>query len=154
MQELIAQYLEEIEQFNTVSAEELEQFRIKFLSKKGLIPSLFEDFKNVAPEKRREAGQALNELKNKAQEKVNLLKEQIESGAVEAKSDTDLSLPVDFLQLGSRHPLSIVRNEMVQIFSRISLLAEGRDGDDCTLHCFEFGKPPGRYAGHFFIERN
>src|SRR5512138_2535541 len=131
MQDRIEQYLAEIELFSTQNAEELEQFRIKFLSKKGLIPSLFEDFKNVAPEKRLETGQALNELKNKAQEKVNQLKEQIESVAVDVKSDTDLTLPVDFLQLGSRHPLSIVRNEIVQIFSRIGfVVAEGPEMED------------------------
>ena len=75
MQELIEQYLNEIASFSTQSAEELEQFRIKYLSKKGLIPALFEDFRNVPPEQRREVGQALNNLKNLAQDKVNALKE-------------------------------------------------------------------------------
>jgi phenylalanyl-tRNA synthetase alpha chain len=131
MQDRISKYLEEIDKFSTASSEELEQFRIKFLSKKGLIPSLFEDFKNVAPEKRREMGQALNDLKNKAQEKLNLLKEQIEAGAAEIKSGIDLSLPVDYIKSGARHPLSIVRNEIVQIFSRIGfVVAEGPEIED------------------------
>ncbi len=131
MQDRISKYLEEIDKFSTASSEELEQFRIKFLSKKGLIPSLFEDFKNVAPEKRREVGQALNDLKNKAQEKLNLLKEQIEAGTEEIRSGIDLSLPVDYIQTGSRHPLSIVRNEIVQIFSRIGfVVAEGPEIED------------------------
>jgi phenylalanyl-tRNA synthetase alpha chain len=131
MQDKITQYLSEIDRFTTASSEELEQFRIKFLSKKGLIPALFDDFKNVAPEKRREIGQALNDLKNKAQEKVNLLREQIEAGSMEAKPGIDLSLPVDFSQVGSRHPLSMIRNEIVQIFSRIGfVVSEGPEIED------------------------
>jgi phenylalanyl-tRNA synthetase alpha chain len=131
MQDLITQYLSEIDLFTASSADELEQFRIKYLSKKGLIPALFEDFKNVAPEKRREMGQALNELKNNAQDKVNMLREQIEASATEVKSGIDLSLPVDFSQAGSRHPLSIVRNEIVQIFARIGfVVAEGPEIED------------------------
>jgi phenylalanyl-tRNA synthetase alpha chain len=131
MQNLITQYLSEISQFSTSSAEELEQFRIKYLSKKGLIPALFDEFKNVPPEKRKEMGQALNELKNKAQDKVNELKQQIEAAATDVKSGIDLSLPVDFSQLGSRHPLSIIRNEIVQIFARIGyVVAEGPEIED------------------------
>jgi len=131
MQDLITQYLSEIDLFSTSSAEELEQFRIKFLSKKGLIPALFEDFKNVAPEKRREMGQALNELKNKAQDKINQLKEQIEASKAEVKSGIDLTLPVDFSPMGARHPLSVIRNEIVQIFSRIGfVVAEGPEIED------------------------
>ncbi|MFA4864663.1 MAG: phenylalanine--tRNA ligase subunit alpha, partial [Bacteroidales bacterium] len=159
MQELISQYLAEIGQFSTQNAEELEQFRIKFLSKKGLIPDLFEDFKNVPPEQRREVGQALNDLKNKAQDKVNLLKEQIEAGATEVKSGIDLSLPVDFMQLGSRHPLSIIRNEIVQIFSRIGfVVAEGLDIEDdwhnFTALNFQQDHPARDMQDTFFIERD
>jgi len=159
MQELILQYLAEIGQFSTQNTEELEQFRIKFLSKKGLIPALFEDFKNVPPEQRREVGQALNDLKNKAQDKVNLLKEQIEAGATEVKSGIDLSLPVDFMQLGSRHPLSIIRNEIVQIFSRIGfVVAEGLDIEDdwhnFTALNFQQDHPARDMQDTFFIERD
>lgn len=159
MQDLITQYLSEIDRFDTASADELEQFRIKFLSKKGLIPSLFEDFKNVAPEQRKEMGQALNDLKNKAQDKINLLKEQIEAGAAEVKSGIDLTLPVDFIQLGSRHPLSIIRNEIVQIFSRIGfVVAEGPEIEDdwhnFTALNFQQDHPARDMQDTFFIERN
>lgn len=131
MHHLIHQYLSEIDAFSTQSAEELEQFRIKYLSKKGLIPALFEDFKNVPPEERKAMGQALNDLKNRAQDKINALKEQIESAVQETKSGIDLTLPADFQPLGSRHPLSIVRNEIVQIFSRIGfVVAEGPEIED------------------------
>ena len=159
MQDLIIQYLGEIDRFTTTSADELEQFRIRFLSKKGLIPALFEDFKNVPPENRREVGQALNDLKNKAQDKVNTLKEQIETGAAEVKSGIDLSLPVDFMQLGSRHPLSVIRNEMVQIFSRVGFtVAEGCDIEDdwhnFTALNFQQDHPARDMQDTFFIEKD
>ena len=159
MKDLIIQYLGEIDRFSTTSADELEQFRIKFLSKKGLIPALFEDFKNVPPENRREVGQALNDLKNKAQDKVNSLKGQIETGAAEVKSGIDLSLPVDFMQAGSRHPLSIIRNEMVQIFSRIGFtVAEGGDIEDdwhnFTALNFQRDHPARDMQDTFFIEKD
>jgi phenylalanyl-tRNA synthetase alpha chain len=159
MQDLIKQYLSEIAQFTTGNPDELEQFRIKFLSKKGLIAALFEDFKNTAPEKRREMGQVLNDLKNKAQDKINLLKEQIEAGVAEVKPGIDLSLPVDFMQLGSRHPLSIIRNEIVQIFSRIGfVVAEGLDIEDdwhnFTALNFQQDHPARDMQDTFFIERD
>ncbi len=131
MTELIKRYLSEIESFSAQNAEELEQFRIRYLSKKGLIPALFDDFKNVPPEQRREVGQALNDLKNRAQDKVNLLREQMESAVRETGPGIDLTLPADFLPLGSRHPLSAVRKEIVQIFSRIGfVVSEGPEIED------------------------
>jgi phenylalanyl-tRNA synthetase alpha chain len=159
MQDRILQYLAEIDRFNTANSDELEQFRIKYLSKKGLIPSLFEDFKHVAPDKRREMGQALNDLKNKAQDKLNLLNSQIEESAVEVKSGIDLSLPVDFLQVGTRHPLSIIRNEIVQIFSRIGfVVAEGPEIEDdwhnFTALNFQADHPAKDMQDTFFIESN
>lgn len=157
MQFLIKQYLTEIEQFSAQNADDLEHFRIKFLSKKGLIPALFEDFKNVSPDQRREVGQALNDLKNKAQDKVNSLKEALESSKVEVKSSQDLSLPVDYMQLGSRHPIAIVRNEIVQIFSRIGfVVAEGPEIEDdwhnFTALNFQQDHPARDMQDTFFIE--
>jgi phenylalanyl-tRNA synthetase alpha chain len=159
MKDLISQYLSEIGSFATQSAEELEQFRIKYLSKKGLIPALFEEFKNVPPEERKAMGQALNELKNRAQEKVNALKEQIESAVEETRSGIDLTLPADFLPLGSRHPLSIVRNEIVQIFNRIGfVVAEGPEIEDdwhnFTALNFQTDHPARDMQDTFFIGKN
>ncbi|MBW6459485.1 MAG: phenylalanine--tRNA ligase subunit alpha [Bacteroidales bacterium] len=159
MRSLISQYLSEIDRFTTQSADELEQFRIRYLSKKGLIPALFEDFKNVPPEQRREIGQALNDLKNKAQEKVTLLREQIEAGTSEQKGETDLTLPVDYLQLGSRHPLSIVREEIIRIFARIGfVVAEGPEIEDdwhnFTALNFQPDHPARDMQDTFFIESN
>lgn len=159
MQSLINQYLSEIDRFTTQSTEELEEFRIKYLSKKGLIPALFADFKNVAPDQRREIGQALNVLKNKAQEKVILLKEQIEAGTGEQKSEVDLTLPVDYMQLGSRHPLSIVREEIIRIFARIGfVVAEGPEIEDdwhnFSALNFQPDHPARDMQDTFFIESN
>ena len=80
---------------------------------------LFDDFKNVAPELRKEIGQQLNELKNKAQDKINTLKEKLEGDSTSDVKDIDLTLPAENFALGSRHPLSLVRNQIVDIFSRI-----------------------------------
>lgn len=159
MQDLINQYLSEIDRFSTSSAGELEQFRIKYISKKGLIPALFDEFKNVPPEKRKETGQALNELKNRAQDKINLLREQIEASVTEVKSGIDLTLPVDFARPGTRHPLSIIRNEIVQIFSRIGfVVAEGPEIEDdwhnFTALNFQLDHPARDMQDTFFIEQN
>lgn len=159
MLELINKYLSEIAGFTTQSVEELEQFRIKYLSKKGLIPALFEDFKNVPPEERKAMGQALNNLKNLAQDKVNALKEQIESTVQEKRSGIDLTLPADFLPIGSRHPLSIVRNEIVQIFGRIGfVVAEGPEIEDdwhnFTALNFQQDHPARDMQDTFFIGKD
>lgn len=131
MKEEIRKYLEEIGRFDTESKDELEQFRIRFLSKKGIIPSLFAAFKDVAPEERREMGQYLNELKDQAQERVNLIRERLENVSEETGSNPDLTLPVDFHETGSRHPISIVRNEIVGIFSRMGyVVTEGPEIED------------------------
>lgn len=159
MQSLISQYLAEIDRFTTQSAEELEQFRIKYLGKKGLIPALFEDFKNVAPEQRKAMGQALNELKNKAQDKLNAIRESLENTKTEGETGADLTLPVDYMQLGSRHPLSIVRNEIIQIFSRIGfVVAEGPEIEDdwhnFTALNFQPDHPARDMQDTFFIASN
>jgi len=159
MQEKISQYLGEIDSFITNNSDELEQFRIKFLSKKGLIPALFDDFKNVEPEKRREMGQALNDLKNKAQDKLNMLKAQIEASVKTDVRGIDLSLPVDYVQPGSRHPLSLVRNEIVQIFSRIGfVVSEGPEIEDdwhnFSALNFQADHPAKDMQDTFFVESN
>lgn len=133
MLEKINNLLAEVEKLAVGNKEQLEEYRIKWLSKKGQITVLFDEFKNVAPELKREMGQKLNELKNKAQEKINLLKEKFESeGDKKSDSEIDLTLPGDpNIQLGSRHPLSIVKNEIIEIFSKIGFtVSEGREIED------------------------
>lgn len=131
MQERIKEILSEIEQFSAESKEQLEGFRIKLLSKKGDISQLFDDFKNVAPELKREVGQKLNELKNRAQEKLNLLKEKLEETGSADKVLIDLTLPGEQVNIGTRHPISIVRKRIIDIFSRIGFtLADGPEVED------------------------
>jgi phenylalanyl-tRNA synthetase alpha chain len=131
MKERIEELLKEIQSFSASSKEHVEEFRIKLLSKKGKVSELFDEFKSVAPELRKEVGQKLNELKNKAQDKLHELKEKYESSEEEAGDDTDLTLPAEMLEFGSRHPLSIVRNQIVEIFSKIGFtVSDGPEIED------------------------
>ncbi|MBL0328044.1 MAG: phenylalanine--tRNA ligase subunit alpha [Bacteroidetes bacterium] len=131
MKDRIDELLSEIEAFTASSKEHVEEFRIKLLSKKGKVKELFEEFKTVAPEMRKEVGQKLNELQNKAQDKINHLKEKFESSDDAANSTIDLTLPAENIAFGSRHPLSLVRNQIVDIFSRIGFtVSEGPEIED------------------------
>ena len=159
MKDKIQSLLEEIKAFKAENNEQLEQFRIKFLSKKGIITGLFTEFKNVPKEHRKEFGRVLNELKNKAQEKVNFLREKLEDVKTSDKSDKDLTLPVDFIELGTRHPLSIVRNEIIDIFARLGFtVAEGPEIED-DFHNFTALNFPEEHPARdmqdtFFIEKD
>ncbi len=159
MKDKVNSYLKEIEEFVAQSPEHLEEFRIKFLSKKGLIPALFAEMRNIAPEERKEFGALLNNLKNTAQQKVNDLKELLESSNVGGKEDVDLTLPANFMQMGSRHPLSVVRNEIIDIFSRIGFsVSEGPEIEDdwhnFTALNFPEEHPARDMQDTFFIEKN
>ena len=130
MLEKIEQLINEINGLKVQSAEELEALRLKYLSKKGAINDLMADFRNVPNEQKREIGQKLNELKNLAQDKINSLKEAFEAKkAVDEKPDlTRTAYPVE---LGTRHPLNIVKNEIIEIFSRLGfVLADGPEVED------------------------
>lgn len=133
MLEKINNLLLEVEQLAVSTKEQVEEYRIKWLSKKGQITVLFDEFKTVSPELKREMGQKLNELKVKAQEKINALKEKFEAAEDSGKGGAiDLTLPGDpNVLLGSRHPLSIVKNEIISIFSKIGFtVSEGREIED------------------------
>ena len=116
MEERIKKNIEEIKDFSTNSSEELEAFRIKYLGKKGLLTSYFIDFKSLDNDKKKDVGQLLNQLKLSAQSKLDELKTKLLSGVSKSKLN-DLSRPGDIIQLGSRHPISIVKNRIVEIFS-------------------------------------
>ena len=130
MVEKIKELLEEIGQLQASNAEEAEALRIKYLSKKGSINALMNDFRNVPAEMKKEVGMKLNELKNAAQEKINALKEAAQTQQV-AGDDVDLTRTPYPVPLGTRHPLTIVKNEIVDIFSRLGFtLAEGPEVED------------------------
>ena len=131
MLEKIHTYQEEIKAFQSTQKPEIEQFRIKYIGSKGLIKSLFADFKNVPNEQKKEVGQALNQLKNAATEKVNQLLEDLENKASTQKKYDDLTRPGAPIELGARHPISIVKNHIIDIFSRIGFnVSEGPEIED------------------------
>ncbi len=133
--ERIEALLKEVSTLTANNAEEIEQLRLKYLSRKGEINALMQDFRNVAAEDKKTVGIKINELKQKAFDHINALKEQLESGNDEAE-DIDLTRTPYPIQLGTRHPLSIVKNEIIDIFQRMGFtLAEGPEIDD-DLHVF------------------
>src|ERR1051325_6927264 len=130
MKEKVEKILEEIEGFTADSKEKVEEFRIKWLSRNGKIAGLFDEFKTVAPEVKRELGQKLNQLKSKAEEKFHHLKEKFE-GNDSGEAETDLTRPAPAFANGTRHPLSIIREEIIAIFSRIGFtVADGPEIED------------------------
>ena len=131
MQQKISQYITEINTFQPTTADELEQFRIRFLGTKGLIKDLFEEFKTVSPEEKRVMGKVLNEFKQLAEARYQSLKESLNSETEAVKSDFDLTLPGEGMELGSRHPLSLVRKEIIEIFKKLGFnVAEGPEIED------------------------
>jgi phenylalanyl-tRNA synthetase alpha chain len=130
MLDKIKNLLGEITSVKLNTASELESFRLKYLSKKGIITELFEEFRNIPAEQKRVVGQKLNELKQSAQDKLNTLKKEL--GSVEDFSgENDLTRPAFPFPSGSRHPISIVRREIIDIFSRIGfVVSEGPEIED------------------------
>lgn len=158
MKEKIQSVIEEAKNFSANSIEQVEEFRIKFLSKKGIISDLFDEFKTIAPDQKREVGQLLNHLKTTLSDKINHLKEEL---GKEDKTDSrqDLSLPGNSFKSGSRHPISLVRKEILEIFSRIGFtISEGPEIED-DWHVFSaLNFPPEHPARDmqdtFFIEKD
>ena len=137
MKEAIEQIFRELNELKVSSQKEVEDARVRLLGKKGSITALMEEFRTVAPELKREYGQKLNELKKSAMAKIEELKESV--GVAEAASapKEDLSMPGDAMPLGSRHPVSIVRQEIVDIFRKVGYdVAEGPEIED-DYHVFE-----------------
>jgi len=159
MRELLVKYIEEVNAFVAADASEAEQFRLKFLSKKGILAGLFAEFKDVPPDQKKEVGAMLNELKNALHQKVEEMKQSFEQAEKPAHEGTDLTRPVDNFEPGSRHPLSIVRNEIIRIFSRIGFsVAEDREIED-DWHNFSALNFPEEHPARdmqdtFFIEKD
>ena len=130
MLDKIQQIKAEMEQLHAQTLEDAEALRIKYLSKKGLIPQLMEDFRSVPAEMKKEVGIKINELKTLAQERINALKESLATQET-AGASIDLTRTPYPVSLGSRHPITIVKNEIVDIFSRLGFtLAEGPEVED------------------------
>ncbi len=135
MLEKIEELLKEVNNLKASNAEEIEQLRLKYLSKKGEITALMADFRNVAADQKKVVGMKINELKQAAMQKINELKEQ-NAEAEESADDIDLTRSAYPIALGTRHPLTIVKNQIIDIFQRMGFtLAEGPEIDD-DLHIF------------------
>lgn len=154
----IKELQQEIEEIVAKSVEEAEELRIKYLSKKGEISKLFEEFRNVSADQKKEVGAAVNTLKEFALAKINMLKE----GLTEQKSagaGVDLTLPGEPMKLGTRHPISIVKNEILDIFKRLGfVVSEGPEIED-DWHVFSalnFAEehPARDMQDTFFIQTN
>ncbi len=156
MLEKIREMLAEIDQLQAKTAEEVEALRIKYLSKKGAITALMADFRNVPAEQKKEVGMRINELKNKAQEHINQLKESFATKDNE-NDHTDITRTAYPTPLGTRHPLTLVRNEIIDIFSRLGFsLAEGPEVED-DWHVFSSMNFPDDHPARdmqdtFFVE--
>lgn len=135
MLEKIEELLKEVNNLKASNAEEIEQLRLKYLSKKGEITALMADFRNVAADQKKVVGMKINELKQAAMQKINELKEQ-NAEAEESADDIDLTRSAYPIALGTRHPLTVVKNQIIDIFQRMGFtLAEGPEIDD-DLHVF------------------
>lgn len=158
MLEKIKLLKEELEKIAVSSKEEVEELRLKYISKKGRISQLFNDFKNVPPEQKKEVGQAINTLKDFAIDKINSLKESFEASS-NHETGLDLSRPGEPVSNGTRHPLSLVKNEIISIFARLGFtVAEGPEIED-DWHVFSaLNFPPEHPARDmqdtFFIEKD
>ncbi len=155
----IDQYLEEVKNFTAKDLKEVEAFRIKFLSKKGILNQLFAEFKNVPNEEKRVYGQKINQLKQSAIEKVNNLKEVLENAVEEETPELDLTRPGYPVEIGSRHPISIVKNQIIEIFKHIGFnVSEGPEIEDdwhnfTALNLPEY-HPARDMQDTFFLQQN
>ena len=155
----ISELLNRVEQFNSNKLAEIEDFRIKMIGKKGELTALMEEFKTVAPELKREYGQKINGLKQAILAKIETLREAAENSNANQSKIEDMSRPGSAEQLGSRHPISLVKNEIIEIFARLGYtVADGPEIED-DHHVFSaLNFPPEHPARDmqdtFFIEKN
>ncbi|MEZ2413581.1 phenylalanine--tRNA ligase subunit alpha [Muriicola sp. E247] len=155
----LKEHIKEVKEFTAESPEAVEEFRIRYLGKKGLLNKFFSEFKQVPNEQKKEFGKTINELKVLASEKVTLLKESLEEKVTEKSIYGDLTRPGEPLELGSRHPISIVKNQIVDIFSRIGFnVSEGPEIED-DWHNFTALNLPEHHPARdmqdtFFIQTN
>ena len=158
MKDKINELLGKVNEFETKSAEKIENFRIEYLGSKGILKQLFSEFKNVDPTLKKEIGLALNSLRNSATEKIKALKSSVENSDAAKSSLDDLTRPATPIELGSRHPISIVKNKIIDVFSRIGFtVSEGPEIEDdwhnfTALNLPEY-HPARDMQDTFFIEK-
>lgn len=155
----IKKHIAEVEDFTAKAQEEVEAFRIKYLGSKGLLKDLFSEFKNVPNDQKKEFGQTINALKKAAEEKVNFLKNSFDTSNDLNSVYGDLTRPGEPLSIGSRHPISIVKNKIIDIFSRIGFnVSEGPEIEDdwhnfTALNLPEY-HPARDMQDTFFVEKD
>ncbi|MFZ7107288.1 MAG: phenylalanine--tRNA ligase subunit alpha [Bacteroidota bacterium] len=155
----LSTYLHEITNFSATNREEVEQFRLRFLSKKGILAELFAAMKSIPAEEKKQYGAQVNELKQAAEAKLASFQEMLEAAADQAAAtDIDLTLPAEPLTLGARHPISLIRERILQIFSRIGFtVADGPEIEDdwhnFTALNFPENHPARDMQDTFFIEQ-
>ncbi|MDX2429536.1 MAG: phenylalanine--tRNA ligase subunit alpha [Bacteroides sp.] len=154
----IDKILQEAREFTAETREEIENYRIKYLGKKGVLTDLFSSFKLVPPEQKKELGQKINQLKNFISERIDTLSQAMDEDGDSGEA-LDLSLPGEPIQLGARHPISIVRNQIIEVFGRLGFtISEGPEIED-DWHVFSaLNFPPEHPARDmqdtFFIEKD
>ena len=159
MIEQILHNIKEIESFNSTSKEEIEKFRIKFLAKKGLINYYFSEFKNVENSRKKEYGLSINKLKISAQNKLNNLNSLLSNSSTNSQLLNDLTRPGSSIEIGSKHPITIVKNRIIDIFSSIGYnVSEGPEIEDdwhnfTALNLPEY-HPARDMQDTFFIQTN
>lgn len=156
--EKIEALLDEVQKAHATNAEEIEQLRLKYLSKKGEVNELMGEFRNVAKDQKKVIGIKINELKKTAQDKINELREQLETNEAQS-DDIDLTRTSYPIELGTRHPLTIVKNEIIDIFGRMGFtLFNGPEVDDdkhvFTMLNFAADHPARDMQDTFFIEQS
>ncbi|MCV2486806.1 phenylalanine--tRNA ligase subunit alpha [Flavobacterium sp. SH_e] len=155
----IKQHIEEAKAFNEKNKESLEQFRIKYLGSKGLLKELFTEFKNIPNDQKKDFGQVINTLKAVAEEKVRVIQEELESKEESKGIFGDLTRSAEPVIIGSRHPISIVKNQIIDIFANIGFnVSEGPEIEDdwhnfTALNLPEY-HPARDMQDTFFIQTN
>ena len=159
MLDKVNELIGDVKTFKATTKDEVETFRIKYLGSKGILKDLFGEFKNVENSLKKDIGQALNNLRGAATEKVNELKDSFENSTENKSVYGDLTRPSEPIELGARHPISIVRNQIIEVFDRIGFtVSEGPEIEDdwhnfTALNLPEY-HPARDMQDTFFIEKN
>ena len=158
LQEKVKSLQQELDNINAVGAKSIEEFRLKFISKKGVISELFEEFKQASVEEKKTLGKVLNELKQAAESKFKQLSEELESSATSVGVEIDLTLPFVSNKTGSLHPLNLTQYKIIEVFERLGFnVADGPEIEDdwhnFTALNFPENHPAREMQDTFFVEK-